>query len=99
MPLRAPTLDFMEEDSKESSQSSSMSSGSSMQEVQNGQAELGSEEKDGRDVGEVPVEYQVGTPLSPALGGWFRGAASLGTLAQAWGRQRCPKGIDSPEYG
>ncbi|XP_025067960.1 DNA (cytosine-5)-methyltransferase 3B [Alligator sinensis] len=60
MPLRAPTLDFMEEDSKESSQSSSMSSGSSMQEVQNGQAELGSEEKDGRDVGEVPVEYQDG---------------------------------------
>ena len=52
------TIDLTEEDSRDSSRSSSTLSGSSSQEGQNGSAELGAEEPDGRDAG-MALEYQV----------------------------------------
>ncbi|NXT27634.1 DNM3B methyltransferase, partial [Syrrhaptes paradoxus] len=53
------TIDLTEEDSRDSSRSSSTLSGSSSQEGQNGSAELGTEELEGRDAGMAP-EYQDG---------------------------------------
>ncbi|XP_075294454.1 DNA (cytosine-5)-methyltransferase 3B [Opisthocomus hoazin] len=53
------TIDLTEEDSRDSSRSSSTLSGSSSQEGQNGSAELGAEEPDGRDAG-MALEYQDG---------------------------------------
>ncbi|NXC23527.1 DNM3B methyltransferase, partial [Campylorhamphus procurvoides] len=53
------TIDLTEEDSRDSSQSSSTLSGSSSQEGQNGSAELGAEESEGRDMG-MALEYQDG---------------------------------------
>lgn len=52
------TIDLTEEDSRDSSRSSSTLSGTSSQEGQNGSAELGAEEPDGRDAG-MALEYQV----------------------------------------
>ncbi|KAM6112834.1 LOW QUALITY PROTEIN: DNA (cytosine-5)-methyltransferase 3B [Pterocles gutturalis] len=52
-------IDLMEEDSQDSSRSSSTLSGSSSQEGQNGSAELGTEELEGRDAG-MALEYQDG---------------------------------------
>ncbi|NXS47254.1 DNM3B methyltransferase, partial [Balaeniceps rex] len=53
------TIDLTEEDSRDSSRSSSTLSGSSSQEGQNGSAELGAEETEGRDAG-MALEYQDG---------------------------------------
>ncbi|NXF84715.1 DNM3B methyltransferase, partial [Eubucco bourcierii] len=70
------TIDLTEEDSRDSSRSSSTLSGSSSQEGQNGTAELGTEEQEGRDVG-TALEYQVerGQTLTPQLGPYAKPAA------------------------
>ncbi|NWU67068.1 DNM3B methyltransferase, partial [Pterocles burchelli] len=66
-PVPMATIDLTEEDSRDSSRSSSTLSGSSSQEGQNGSAELGTEEPEGRDAG-TALEYQVwgGARSAPA---------------------------------
>ncbi|NWI68933.1 DNM3B methyltransferase, partial [Todus mexicanus] len=53
------TIDLTEEDSRDSCRSGSTLSGSSSQEGQNGSAELGAEEPEGKDMG-MALEYQDG---------------------------------------